>query len=158
MAREAGAAKAKDTATGQMDHRNPRAFERLNKRIAARAFALYEERGRPPGEDLAHWLQAESEISANRPEIRESSSWYVVNIPVRGFRPDELSVGIDSRRGAVVGEKQQSPEGPGDERSDSESLFLVAEWPAEVDPLTACAYIKDQTLTLTVKRLSGGAD
>jgi hypothetical protein len=30
--------------------------------VAVRAFEIYEREGRPPGRDLAHWAQAESEL------------------------------------------------------------------------------------------------
>jgi hypothetical protein len=35
---------------------------RLEERIAMRAYEIYVERGRLPGHDLEHWLQAEQEL------------------------------------------------------------------------------------------------
>ena len=36
--------------------------------------------------------------------------------------------------------------------SSSESVYFQASWPSEVDPATASAYLKNDSLTLTVKR------
>ncbi|GKS58062.1 hypothetical protein YTPLAS18_15890 [Nitrospira sp.] len=36
--------------------------ERRRRRIAERAYALYEERGRAQGNDVEHWLEAEREM------------------------------------------------------------------------------------------------
>jgi hypothetical protein len=39
-------------------------------RIACRAYAIWEERGRPDGLDLDHWLQAEREAMVEGPPPR----------------------------------------------------------------------------------------
>jgi hypothetical protein len=39
---------------------------RLEERIARRAYEIYVERGRIPGHDLEHWLQAEQELGRKR--------------------------------------------------------------------------------------------
>jgi hypothetical protein len=36
--------------------------------IAARAYSIFEERGRPHGRDLEHWFEAEAQLIAARPE------------------------------------------------------------------------------------------
>jgi hypothetical protein len=36
----------------------------IEEKIRARAHAIWEREGRPEGQDLAHWQQAESEIAA----------------------------------------------------------------------------------------------
>lgn len=46
------------------------------EKIKRRAYALWEQEGRPPGRDQAHWLRAEEEMdlraSLDEPEILES--------------------------------------------------------------------------------------
>jgi hypothetical protein len=47
--------------------------------IAARAYSIFEERGRPHGRDLEHWFEAEAQLIAIRPErpaaaIRDTST------------------------------------------------------------------------------------
>jgi len=106
---------------------------------------------------MRHWLLAESEILSKIPEIRETSSSYTVNVPVQGFKPDEIYVGVDANRTLVLAETQDTADGrsksqlPGLSR---ESLFLAADWPAPVDPATASAQIKNGNLMLTVKRIA----
>jgi HSP20 family molecular chaperone IbpA len=60
----------------------------------------------------------------------------------------------------VAGENRQS-EGrmkADDGRSSRDSFFLIAKWPKPVDPKTATAYVKNETLTLTVKRSAPAAN
>jgi HSP20 family molecular chaperone IbpA len=96
---------------------------------------------------------------AKIPEIRETSSSYTVNIPVQGFRPDEIFVGVDANRTLILAEKQESPDGrKGPEAGFSrKSLFLAADWPTPVDPATAGAQIKNGNLILSVKRVAPSA-
>src|SRR6266403_5198696 len=47
-------------------------YDRIRERIARRAYDLYQQDGNQPGRDMRHWLQAESEILTDVPEIRES--------------------------------------------------------------------------------------
>jgi hypothetical protein len=39
-----------------------------HEEIAARAYSIFEERGRPHGRDLEHWFEAEAQLAADRPE------------------------------------------------------------------------------------------
>jgi hypothetical protein len=49
-------------------HRNPDAMTksspdlRVHEQIALRAYEIWLDGGRPQGEELAHWLQAENEV------------------------------------------------------------------------------------------------
>lgn len=61
----------RDTRTGKRDAgRDDAASARqrqlrdpvLRRAIAKRAYEIYEAAGRPDGQDVAHWLQAEAEI------------------------------------------------------------------------------------------------
>ena len=128
--------------------------DRANNAIAERAYALYLAGGGAHGRDMTDWLQAESEILRRVPEVRESASWYTVNAPLPGFSPDQIQVGVDANRALVVANRTQSS--PGDQdtggTTTEESIFLVADWPSEVDPESASAYVKNDNLTLTVKR------
>ena len=42
----------------------------LSNQIACRAYFLYLEDGAQPGHDLAHWLQAETELFRERDDLR----------------------------------------------------------------------------------------
>jgi HSP20 family molecular chaperone IbpA len=156
MSSQAGAVTAREFPTTiPINHENRRVVDSLKQKVARRAYELFERGGRAEGNDMRHWLQAESEILSKIPEIRETSSSYTVNVPVQGFKPDEIYVGVDANRTLVLAETQDTADGrskspqPGFSR---EALFLAADWPAPVDPATASAQIKNGNLILTVKR------
>ena len=158
MSSQAGAVTAREFPTTiPINHENRRVVDSLKQKVARRAYELFERGGRAEGNDMRHWLQAESEILSKIPEIRETSSSYTVNVPVQGFKPDEIYVGVDANRTLVLAETPDTADGrsksqqPGFSR---ESLFLAADWPAPVDQATASAQIKNGSLILTVKRVA----
>jgi|SRR5271170_6502342 len=149
------AVKAKETPSPeQLELKNLEAVNLLNEQISRRAYELFERGGRAEGQDLLHWVQAEEQTVRLIPEIRESSAWYTINVPLDDFDKGDVSVGVEPHRAIVIADKSQSADGneSTDSGAISNSLFLVANWPSEVDPSTASAYIKNETLTLTVKR------
>ena len=155
-----GTAKAKEGATAvAIDHQNPEAVRRLSRLIERRAYEFYEERGQQDGGDMNDWLRAESEVAGRSPDLREASSWYTVNVPISGCTPQEVYVGVDAKRGVVVAEKEEKDGKtlPAD-MSSRESICMVTKWPADVDPATATAYVKDDQLTVTVKRSDTGRE
>ena len=156
MANQTGAAKGKEkeaVSSVFIEQDQQLLFDRLRSSIERRAYELYLEGG-SSGSDLANWLQAESEMLARAPEIRELSSWFTLNIPVAGFAPADVKVAVDAHCGLVAGENRQSQGrmNAEDDRDSRDSFFLIAKWPKPVDPKTATAYVKNETLTLTVKR------
>jgi HSP20 family molecular chaperone IbpA len=160
MSSPTGAATARDFSTTiPINQENRRVVDSMKEKVARRAYELFERGGNADGDDLQHWLQAESELLAKIPEIRETSSSYTVNVPVQGFKPDEIYVGVDSNRTLILAEKQESTDGrkwqePGFSRR---SLFHAADWPTPVDPATASAQIKNGILILSVKRVAPSA-
>ena len=104
---------------------------------------------------MTHWLQAESEVLRRIPDIREAASWYTVNVPLPGFAAEQIHVNVDAARALVAAEKTQSSDGRGGDGMRTrmeESVYLVASWPSAVDPATASAYLKNESLMLTAKR------
>jgi HSP20 family molecular chaperone IbpA len=142
-----------------VNHPPRRAVDSLNEKVSRRAYELCERNGARPGDDWQHWLQAESEILSQIPEVREVSNSYAVNVPVQGFQPDEICITIDANRAIIRADKQQSTgaEGSSDSNFTQEALFLAASWPYAVDPDSATAQLKNGTLTLTVKRAQATA-
>src|SRR5882724_4025739 len=116
-------------------------YDRVRERIARRAYDLYQQDGNQPGHDLRHWLQAESEILTDVPEIRESGSWYTINVPLRGFAANEVRISVEAQRAIVAAEKREVT------ASEPASAYNVLEQAA-----TASAYLMNGVLTLTVKR------
>jgi HSP20 family molecular chaperone IbpA len=129
-------------------------YEHARSRIAARAYELYEQDGRRHGNDLSHWVRAESEILNRVPEIHESSSWLTINVPLKGFSAEEVQVNIEPQRAIIAAARMvtSGSEQGGGETSFRGAIFAVAKWPSEVDPSTGSAYLKDGTLTVAVKR------
>lgn len=143
----------------QVQIKNQEAVNLLNKQISRPAYELFEQGGSVDGQDLLHWLQAEEQTLRPIPEIRESSSWYTVNVPLKDFSKEDVSVAVEPHRAVIVADKTQ-PEDRNesmDSGSFRNSLFQVANWPSEVHPSTASAYIKNESLTLTVKRSTPAA-
>ncbi len=156
MASQTGATKSKETSSPVEVQRLQHVGNRANDAVARRAYSLYLASGGGDGQDVAHWLQAESEVLTRVPDIRESSSWYTVNVPVQGFSPEQIEVGVDENRAVICADKTSSNNESGkDGGATSESIFMFAEWPSAVDPSTASAYVKGDALTLTVKRAEG---
>jgi HSP20 family molecular chaperone IbpA len=159
MASQTGAAKAKKTEVVSSVFVEPdqqSLLDRLHRDVARRAFELSLDGGAAAGNDLENWLRAESEILSKPPVIRELSSWFTLNIPVEGFAPRDIKVAIDKDRGIVAGENRQADEGATSSDGSRDSFYIVADWPSPVDPTTATAFIKNETLTLTVKRAVHG--
>jgi len=157
MSSQTGAVAARDLSTTiPINQENRRAVESLKEKVARRAYELFERGGRASGDDLQHWLQAESELLGTIPEIRETATSYTVNIPTQGFKANEIYVGVDADRTLILAEKQESMDGHKgpDIGSSRESLFLAADWPTAVDPATASAQIKNGSLILTVKKIA----
>ena len=157
MSSQTGAVTARDVSTTiPINHENRRVVDKLKDKIARRAYELFERDGNADGGDLRHWLQAESELLSKVPEIRETSSAYSVNIPVQGFKPEEIYVGVDASRTLILAEKQESTDGHKGQAGgfSHESLFLTANFPTAVDPATASAQIKNGNLILSVKRVA----
>src|SRR5206468_288354 len=82
--------------------------QKLQDRISGRAYELYQQSGYEHGQHLRHWLQAESETLPVIPEIRESSSWFTINFPLRGFDAGEIQVVVEPHYAIVAAEKQGS--------------------------------------------------
>ena len=129
-------------------------YDRIRERITRRAYDLYQQDGNRPGQDMRHWLQAESEILTEVPEIRESGSWYTINVPLRGFAANEVQVSVEAQRAIVAAEKQEVTASEPGRASNvlEQAVFARARWPIDVVPATASAYLMNGVLTLTVKR------
>ncbi len=130
----------------------------LNSRVAERAYEIYEQSGARHGDDLFHWLTAESEILTRIPEIQQTDSSFSVIAPLHGFSAEDISVTVEPNRAFILADKQHSFGQSDSDNSDSgsfssrRSAFFVTDWPGQVDPATATAQIKQGNLVLTVKR------
>jgi len=126
----------------------------IHNRISDRAYQLYEQSGGNQGEDIRHWLQAESEILSRVPDVRESGSWFTVNIPIPGSAPSDLHISLEPTHAIIAVENFQKSADVQTSGANSNQLgaFKLVKWPGEVDPATASAYFQNHILNLTVKR------
>jgi len=124
--------------------------EQLKKRIAERAYELYEAAGRSSGHDQEHWLRAERETVQRITQIRESGSWIIINLDVPDVPAEGFKLLITEERAWVEVEAPMTHPEPsaGEKRKH---LFYMAEWRAPIEPATASAYLKNGVVTLEVK-------
>ena len=122
-------------------------------KISERAYLLFEQSGREPGNEGANWLRAESEILRSGVEVRESGSW----VTLTAIIPDAFAQGLQivvrptrvlvRAREACTGQDSSEPT-----KQDEREIFLAANLTAEVDPPSAAASFKDHNLLLMVKK------
>jgi HSP20 family molecular chaperone IbpA len=126
----------------------------MQSHIAARAYQLYEQNGRKDGDDKAHWLQAETEIIAKVPEIHNSGALLAVTIPMKGISSHQIQICMEPHQAIIMIEKEhtQPSEFHSSQGPDLSTIFSVVNWPDEVDPFAASAFLREDRLTLTVKR------
>lgn len=123
----------------------------LQRRISEKAYNLFQSSGSVPGHELAHWLQAENELLNRTPEVRESGPWVVVNLHLPLVPAESLRVFVGATRGLVAIEDSAIQHARAERRNLALAPYYVADWPANVDPATASAYLKSGMLTLEVK-------
>jgi HSP20 family molecular chaperone IbpA len=131
-----------------------RIAQALQDRISLRAYSLFEESGRPDGNHFADWLQAESEVLQRTLDVRESGSWLAVNASLPDVAPEDVLIAVEPKRvliQAVRGDEIRN-DAARETGSTRRELFLVQDLNVEVDPETASASLKDQKLTLMVKK------
>jgi Protein of unknown function (DUF2934) len=128
--------------------------ESLRSQIERRAFELFEQNGRNEGEAVSHWLQAESEILSRVMEVEESSSWFTVNVPLRGRSAADMQVHVEPTHALIAGTMHPASLDGSASGLDSpaRTTFLLVKWPAAIDPKTASAYFQNDALNLTGKR------
>lgn len=128
--------------------------QRVNERIRERAYSLFEQSGRQPGNEDANWIRAESEILRSNVEVRESGSWLALTAFLPDVSGQEMQIAVQPRRlvvRAMAGEKKQDFS-DGNVAAAGE-IFLAANLAVDIDPSSAAASFRDQTLRLMVRKL-----
>jgi hypothetical protein len=117
------------------------AFEAaLRQGIQVRAYELFERQGGIPGRDQAHWLQAESQLLQRAAPVSESGSWSTANVSLPNADPHDVQVLVLDDHAIVASGKPPA--------------YLLIRWHCHVDPATAAAYLKGNTLVVTAKHLA----
>ena len=131
------------------------AFDHLiQRKVAERAYQLFETSQAAHGRDEEHWLQAESEVLRHGLDIRESGSWLSITAPVPNISGENLQVCIKPNRVVIHGQTtpDQRDASSGTQTYSQQDFFLRSDLTVEVDPSTASAACKDQKLTVMVKK------
>jgi len=126
----------------------------IQRKVAERAYQLFEQSNAAHGKDEEHWLQAESEIFQRGLDIRESGSWLSITASLPNVSDDNLQICIESNRAVVYGQNvlQQRDATSETQTYSQQDFFLRSDLNVEVDPSTASASLKDQKLTIMVKK------
>ncbi len=122
-------------------------------KIRERAYLLFEQSGREPGNDDANWLRAESEILRSCAEVRESGSWVTLNASL----PDASGLGLQivvrpTRVLVRAREASNGQDSPELAKRCGREIFLAANLATEVDPPSAAASFRGHNLHLMVKK------
>jgi hypothetical protein len=148
--------KSRGTAIPVICETEPRSaeFEKtLHARIAERARQIFERNGFAHGRDLANWLQAEAQLLSEIRDLTETGSWLTARAPLVNAVPEGISVLVRRDAALVCVEAWEIADDSPDTDSLHRVVYLKANWPNEVDPSTASAYLKDGVVTLSAKNV-----
>ena len=129
------------------------------KVIEARAYEIYERRGREEGHALEDWCRAEAELHCMVPVgILESPEQLEVNVRLLGCLSSEIEACLEPHRLLLrAGKEEGKSQNPGAEGYTGprlDSIFLALNLPDQIDPAKATAVFKDGNLCLTLPRAS----
>lgn len=125
--------------------------------IAARAYEIYERRGREEGHALEDWCRAESELRSMVPfGILESPEQLEINIRLLGCLCHEIEACLEPSRLFIhVQKEEEKSQKPGEESGTEQrlnSIFIALHLPDQIDPTKATTVFKDGNLCLTLPR------
>jgi HSP20 family molecular chaperone IbpA len=128
--------------------------DKVRQRVAERAFDIYQNSGGQPGNDYEHWIQAENEVLQRGIEVRESGSWLAFNASIPNSSADNVEICLTPTSVTVRAEKsEQINDANTDEQGlNQREIFLTHDLNTEIEPSTASATLKDQKLTIMVKK------
>jgi HSP20 family protein len=125
--------------------------------IARRAFEIFNNNGRWPGNELDDWFRAESEmLHPVHLEVTESDESLTVQAEVPGFNTRELEINVEPRKLTISGKheaREQNKKGKTiySERCAKEILRIV-NLPAEIDSSKVSAILKDGVLSIEMPK------
>jgi HSP20 family protein len=128
-------------------------IEKMNERIARRAYEIFLSKGSPFGQDLDNWFAAEREL-VWRPAIQlhEKDDELFVDIAVPGIDPKDLEVEITPEDLLVKGEVHVEHQEDNGTVHTCEfatgSLFRTIHFPKKIDPNKVKAEFKNGMLHL----------
>ena len=135
-------------------------FDRIQQTydsIARRAFEIFDNNGRWPGNDSENWFRAESELlHPVHLEMTESDDSLTVRAEVPGFSTNELVINVEPRKLTIVGKHEAQQESKKRKIIYSEGcakeILRVVYLPLEVDSTKASATLKDGILNIELPK------
>jgi Protein of unknown function (DUF2934) len=122
----------------------------LNQNIERLAYEYFKQGQEAHGQHVNHWLDAQTAIMGKDVEVRESGVWFHFHCILKGFHHGHVRVAMDSTE--ILVKVHWGKDSRGSSETILAPIFFWAKWPQEVDPSTAAAYIKDEKLTVEVKK------
>ena len=158
-----------DKAISQQDDQPPillgsrlsKAFEHLEEMIRERAYQIFLDRDSVPGDSMADWLQAQSEVlKPIELAIKEQKQNVVAECDLKGFSPEEIEVEVQNGVLKVFGSHRESStrkKGKATEsRSENVYFFQSAQLPVDVDLEESHAKLfKNGKLKVTLPKSNG---
>ena len=127
--------------------------DKVRQRVAERAYDIYQNSGGQPGNDYEHWIQAENEVLQRGIEVRESGSWLALNASIPDSSADDVEICLTPTSVTVRAEKSEQIKDAANEQGlNQREIFLTHDLNTEIEPSTASATLKDQKLTIMVKK------
>jgi HSP20 family molecular chaperone IbpA len=128
--------------------------DKVRQRVSQRAYDIYRDSGGQDGNDYQHWIQAENEILQRGIEVRESGSWLALNASIPDNSADNVEICLTPTSVTVRAEKSQSfaNAAANAQGVTQREVFLTHDLNTEIEPSTASATLKDQKLTIMVKK------
>jgi HSP20 family molecular chaperone IbpA len=123
------------------------------REISERAYFLFEQSGREPGNEDANWSQAEAELLRSDVQVRESGTWLALSASIPDASGQDMQIVVRPTR-VLVRAKEASNDQDSTERAKQleREIFLAANLPVEVDPLSAAASFRDRSLNLMIRK------
>lgn len=133
-------------------------FDAIYDSITRRAYELFDGNGRWPGNELANWFQAESDVlHPVHMEVSESDDRFTVRAEVPGYSAKELEIKIEPNLVSIAGKRESSKEQEdGGKKIQSErccvQILRTIEVPSDIDTSKASATLKDGILTIELPK------
>jgi HSP20 family molecular chaperone IbpA len=122
----------------------------VRKAIERRAYALYEDDHFKDGNDHAHWLQAEQELTDQDVPVLLDDEAITVRIATENFSPSAVAISISARSILILSAADDtSSDGEGLDRE----LLRFISLPVEVDPAQVTCAMNSGYLSLNLPLL-----
>jgi HSP20 family molecular chaperone IbpA len=127
-------------------------LDAFNDLVSRRAYELFDRDGQLDGNDVAHWLQAEHELTASLPDVREAANSFTANVRLPEVAVGGVKVYATEDR-VIVYAEIAAPQGNSDNfYESSRSAYWMVRWPEIVDPNSCRAELDDDNLTISARK------